>query len=318
MSLRLISWGLTIPAVLLAATWLSAQEPQQDPSTLVQEPKQVDSVSDQQMADLIKQLDANRFSHRQDASRQLRELGVRAIKPLTEAALGESREAAGRAFEILKSHYSAPDGALKEAAKAALQKLATSDKAIVARKAQEVLDPKPAAPAPPAMNPFGGQIQIRFQQGGAQNIQVQNNNGVKDISVQENGRSIKIHDDPNKGITVEITEKVNGKDVKKKYEAKDVAELKKKHPEAHREYEKYSKGAQIQIQAPIAIQGIRVAPVLPGFQPPGNAKELAKQLEKISAQVDEARKLLEQLKENPQQTESLQKAIDQLEEGAKH
>ena len=31
--------------------------------------------------------------------------------------------------------------------------------------------------------------------------------GVKDIDVEEDGRKIKIHDDPNKGITVEITEK---------------------------------------------------------------------------------------------------------------
>ena len=41
------------------------------------------------------------------------------------------------------------------------------------------------------------------------------------------------------------------------------------------------------------------------------------QLEKISAQLDEAKKQLDQLKSNPGQTDSLKKAIEQLEEAQK-
>jgi DNA repair exonuclease SbcCD ATPase subunit len=106
---------------------------------------------------------------------------------------------------------------------------------------------------------------------------------------------------------------VNGQEVTNKYSAKDAAELKRKHPAAHQIYEKYSKnGPQIQIQAPIVIQGIPLAPALPGNRRSVDDKKLADQLEKISAQIEETQKLLEQLKEDPQQTEPLQKAIEQL------
>jgi hypothetical protein len=94
-------------------------------------------------------------------------------------------------------------------------------------------------------NGFGGQIIIN---GGVMNIgggagmrtmSVKNINGVKEISVSENGKTVKIQDDPAQGIKVELTEKENGKEVTKKYEAKNVEELKKKHPAGYDLYKKY-------------------------------------------------------------------------------
>jgi hypothetical protein len=268
---------------------------------------------------LIKDLDANRFSKRQDASRKLRQMGAPAIDKLTEAALGDSREASSRAFAILKDHFEAGEGPLQDAAKVALKKLAESEKGTVARKAQDLLDPKPPPQAAQPIQVGGGQIQIQFGIGGAQQIQMRNVNGVKSIKVNDNGRQIQIDEDPNKGIKIEVNEKVDGKDVKKKYEAKNAAELKKKHPEGYKLYEKYGKGGQIQMQRNVPlIQGMQIqaAPALRGRRmiDPQPVKE---QLEKISAQVEETQKLLEQLKENPQKKEMLEKAIQQLKDTQK-
>src|SRR2546426_468022 len=114
--------------------------------------------------------------------------------------------------------------------------------------------PPPAAPASPAAD-FGdlirqldsdkfaerqtaGQIQIQVQAGGVagpggfKRMHMKNVNGVKEIEVDDNGKKVKIVDDPNNGIKVEVTEKnKEGKEETKKYEAKNADELKKNHPE---------------------------------------------------------------------------------------
>jgi hypothetical protein len=61
---------------------------------------------------------------------------------------------------------------------------------------------------------------------------VKNVNGVKDIEAEEVGRKVKIHDDPDEGIEMSVTEKKDVKEVTKVYKAKNAEELKEKHPEA--------------------------------------------------------------------------------------
>jgi hypothetical protein len=73
----------------------------------------------------------------------------------------------------------------------------------------------------------------------AQRIRTSNINGVKTVEVEQGDRKVKIEEDPNNGIKVEVTEKQNGKDVTEKFEAKTVDDLKKNHPKAYAEYEKY-------------------------------------------------------------------------------
>ena len=271
---------------------------------------------------LIRDLDANRFSQRQTASQKLRAAGQRAITALAEAALGESREAATRSFEILKEHFTQGDGALKEAATAALEKLAAADKPSIARKAQDVLNPKPPQPERPNVQLFPAQMQFRVQIGGAQQIQVQNVNGVNDIQVKENDRQIKIHEDPKEGITVEVTQKKDGKDVTEKSSAKDAAELKKKHPEAHKLYEKYKQRGGVQMIQGLALPGPmqQIGGIVnPQPVPAGNIsrQEIARNLEKITEQLDTTRKLLGELKTKTQDVQSLEKAIEQLEKAKK-
>ena len=51
-------------------------------------------------------------------------------------------------------------------------------------------------------------------------MSVKNVNGVKEINASEDGKTVKIQDDPAQGIKIEVTEKQNGKEVTKKYEAR--------------------------------------------------------------------------------------------------
>ena len=76
-------------------------------------------------------------------------------------------------------------------------------------------------------------------------MNVQDAGGARTIGVQENGRKIDIKDDPNNGIELSVTEKVNGQDQTQKYTAKNLQELKQKHPEAEQLYQKYARAAVV-------------------------------------------------------------------------
>jgi exonuclease VII small subunit len=80
-------------------------------------------------------------------------------------------------------------------------------------------------------------------------VTMTNNNGVKQIEAEEGNRKVKIKDDPNNGIEMEVTETKDGKEATQKYQAKNAEELKKNHPEAHKIYEQYNNGPA---QAPLA------------------------------------------------------------------
>jgi hypothetical protein len=298
---------------------LWAQEP---PALADDAPAAAPAQAEADIPALIQLLDSDRFSQRQEASRRLKELGESAIEGLSEASLSDSRETSRRAFQILKEHFSAGEGSLKKAAEAALRRLAQSEKAPIARQAQDTLTPPPPPPGMPQILPLGAgqQIQVQLQIGGVQQIQVRNVNGVKDIEATEGDRTVKIHEDPDKGITVEIKTKKDGKQVTEKFEAKDAAQLKEKHPEAHRLYEKYNnQGGEIRIQAGM-IPGIPMQPFgggMPDQRRLVEAEPIAERLEKVASRLDEAQKLLEQLKNQPEQVESLQKAIAQLRDAQK-
>src|SRR5262245_57997902 len=90
-------------------------------------------AADKPIADLIKQLDADSFSDRQEATSLLVDKGKEAIDALKGAATGESAEASTRAFEILRKHLESKDAELKAAAKEALQKIAAGDTAAARR-----------------------------------------------------------------------------------------------------------------------------------------------------------------------------------------
>ncbi len=310
--------GMTAILLLLATTGVEAQ--QETP------PAADGQAAAADLDGLIRQLDSNRFAERQAASNELARLGAQAIPALEKAALGDSREATTRSIEILKRHFTEGTAKAKAAAKRALEKIAASEHAIAARAAQQALNPPPEEAPPAALPGVPAQIQIRvqaIQNAGAQRIQIQNNNGTKKIEVQEGERKIKIEIAPNNGIQMEVTEKKDGKQVTEKYAAKDEAELKKKHPEAHKLFEKYNNNPQgIRIQAiqgignvPIRINRARALPVRPG-QP---RNDLPGQLEKVRKQLEEARERIKKAAENVDSAdaEALRKGLEQLEEAAR-
>jgi hypothetical protein len=171
-----------------------------------------------------------------------------------------------RAIDILKKLMESDDKDTAAEAKAALEKLAESEKAATARRAKNALtppDPMPAAPAFPNRIQIGGFGPLPVMPGnGNLRITMKNINGVKTVEADEGDRKITIHEDPDKGITVEITETKNGKETTEKFEAKSEEDLKKNHPKAHAEYAKYSKGNAAGIR--INVGGIQVGPGVPG------------------------------------------------------
>ncbi len=272
---------------------------------------------------LIKDLDSPKFDVRRRASQQLHEMGKSVFKALEEASKSESREAATRSIDILKDHFQNGDDETKAAAKTVLERIAASDTGRATRLAKQALkpkkDPQPADPfGPGGANPFGGrvQIQVRAVAGNNRNMKVKIVNGVKEIEVEENGRKIKINEDPNNGIKIEVTEKINGKEVTKKYEAKNADDLKKNHPEGHKIYEKYGKGGGV-IQFRVGAKPFKIQPgQIPAIpQPaPNQNGAIEKSKQRIQEMIDRYKKKLEQ---TPADAEQLKQVIERLEKHLK-
>ena len=295
-----------------------------------------------EIAALIRDLDADKFDLRQRATEQLSKGDASAIDPLIDATGKGSLEVDMRAVTILKELYQSPDTKTKLAAKAALEKLSKNENKAIAARAESVLKPqaqnaavpqnRPGMFFPPLPGNIGGRIQINGGGGNIQVIQIQagigGGNVNRAIQVRENGRSIKINED-NNGIKISVTEPVNGKEETKNYEAKNAEELKKKHPEAHKLYEKHAAkmgGANIVVQAggvPVQLPR-RVLPgapaqpnppALPGQPAPknDNQREADRQLNEARRQLDEAAKQLRAAAEGNAAGEQLRQALDKLE-----
>lgn len=259
--LKRLVMALAMPALLFGA-WLHADETRKDGATdepaAASAPASGGAAESGDLPALIKQLDADEFSSRRDASAKLQQLGKAAIPALQQAALGDSREVTTRSLEILEKHFSGGDEEAKAAAKAALQQIADS-KHMAARRAKDILNPPPPQPEQVArairLAPGAIQIQVQAAAGNGVVRRMKIANGVKEIEVDENGQKVKILEDPQKGIEVESTEKVDGKEVTKKYAAKNIEELKKNHPDGYKLYEKHN-----QNQAGVRINGLQLLP----------------------------------------------------------
>lgn len=269
-----------------------------------------DDVSKQEsIQDAVQRLGSDRYSDRQTASQELQGFGKEAIPALAKAAASDDSEVRGRAVEILTRHFKSGDVDTKAAAEGALKEIAEGDQPAVVNLAKQALQPETQQnPGFPAIN--GGivipaQIQIQVQanaiRGPGQRFQMRQVNGVRDIEAQDGERKVKIHEDPNQGIKIEVTEKKDGKEVTEKYEAKNADELKKNHPEAHKIYEQYNRnGGGIQIRA-------NAVPVQPRAVPARrNNEAMQKGLERHI-------ELLKKQAENNPNPAAIKQAIEQLE-----
>ena len=276
---------------------------------------------------LIRRLDANEFADRQAASDELSRLGSQAFPALERAARSESREASQRAIEILKRHYEGADTPTRQAARSTLERLAADSSTRSGRQADEVLNPPP--PPATARVVFGrppvrvARANIRIQAPPARfvrRVHVKNVNGVKEVEVEENGRKVKVVDNPNEGIQLEVTEKKNGKETTEKFSAKDADELKKKHPEAHKIYEELGKqngGIQIQVGGAIAPRRA-VQPEAPGEPKPAEeapTKEM--QLKAAQQSVEAIDRHIETLQRAFPDRPDVQRHVERLREHRK-
>jgi hypothetical protein len=267
------------------------------------------------IAQLIPRLDDAEFAQRQAASQELMEAGKAVFPQLEKAALEGSREASGRAIDILKTHFARGDDDTKQAAQAALERLAKSGNAAAAQRADEALNPPKPVETP--LNAFGGvqiirpaNMQIQIAAGniaGGRRVSTRRDaNGKIEIEATEGTKKTKIVKQPDGSIEMEITETVNGKETTKKVAAKNLDELKMKDAEAAKIYEQYNAGGfgNIQIQAGFA-------PGLPGL--PRAANPAANPAETIKLLDRQIESLKNQAPNNP----AAQRLIDLLQEQKK-
>ncbi len=220
------------------------------------------------IGELVRQLDDAQFAAREAATQALESFGENAVKPLLRVAERGSAEASRRAFALLEKFATSSDAALRETVRAGLKRISESKNTQVAERASQLLaNVIPQAAQPGQGQPRQGGPGIRLEvfprvhrggkaggipRGGSSRTVVRQN-GRTEITVKEHGRTVKIVEAPNNGgITMEVTEqqlagdgqadqgaeaKQEAKVVTKTYAAKDAADLKAKHPEAHRIYE---------------------------------------------------------------------------------
>jgi hypothetical protein len=266
---------------------------------------------------LIPQLDDAEFSQRQAASQELMEAGKAVFPQLEKAALEGSREASGRAIDILRTHYTRGDDATKQAAQGALERLAKSGSAGAAQRANEILNPPKVQEDP--FGRFGGpinrlgniQIQIAAANaGGRHTFTRREANGKVEIEATEGAKKTKIVKQPDGSIEMEITETANGKVTTKKYSAKNLDELKMKEPEAAKIYDRYNAGGfggNIRIQGfGQALPPLPNAPGVPNL--PAGAREL--RLKSLDRQI-------EQFKAQAANNPAAQRIVDLLQEQKK-
>ena len=236
-----------LPCLLLCGTKEQARVlGDEAPAAAGQKPAAPDEI-----AKLIKQLDADQYAERQAAGVKLLAIGKAAIPALAQAAAGDSLEVTTSAVGLLGKLLGSPDAATKGAANAALETIVKSGPAAAAQRARALLKPKSQPQVPvfpgPAVFPGGmavGRVQIQVGGAGVKRMSVKQVNGVKEIEVGEDGKEIKIHDDPQQGIKMEIKSKKDGKEVTESFEAKNAEDLKKRHPAAYKVYQQYAENQQ--------------------------------------------------------------------------
>src|SRR4029079_13403585 len=131
------------------------------------------------------------------------------------------------------------DEELKGNAREILTRLARNENASTAQRARNVLDPPRTSMLLIGAMPNARGLPFIPPQQITRTQMTTEINGRREIEVRENGRKTKIQTLPNGQIQIEFTEPLNGRDITRKIEAKDITELKRKDAEAGQVYELY-------------------------------------------------------------------------------
>ncbi len=219
-------------------------------------------------------------------------------------------------MELLKKLLDASEGLTQADARQAFQRLAKGDRPKAARLAQDVLKVKEAEDAAKAQQ--AAQFANRQQFGpiqiapgiNAQRVRIQHNNGGREINIEAGDRKIKINDGKGQPIKIEITTKTNGKDSTETCEAKDVDELKKKHPEASKFYNGWeNQGNPLGFPAGMTINIVQIQ-----LPPDQQVRTAIMVLQSLHQHVDVLGKGDQVQKASPQSRTDLKQAIDQFQQ----
>lgn len=307
---------------------------------------------------LIEQLDAVDFAKREAACGDLAAKGKEAVPALEKAAVKGDLEVSSRALVVLGKLLKSADDKTSKTAEKSLERLADGDSPAAARKAKSILDKKNGVTTNnnnnSNNNPFqqngmmmpggfgGGRIiinggMLQIGGGGAvKTLSVSNNNGIRQVKATDGDKTVKIEDDPANGIKIQCTDKINGKEVTKKYEAKNADELKKKEPEGYKLYKEYGErqgnGGAVQLQLgaapfmPIQPNLFPAIPLQPGPVNPGAATPqldnnvqldiATTNLKRITAQLERLRNNEALKNASDQRKAELKKQVDELTKNA--
>ncbi|MCA9083124.1 MAG: hypothetical protein KDA81_03670 [Planctomycetaceae bacterium] len=191
----------------------------------------------QQIDAWVEQLGHQTLTKRVQAKKELLNAGKTAIPSLAKAALSDKREAIERSIDILGALAQSKDEETADAARVTLKMLSESKQPSTAERAKSVLNTKEADGIKPfegwdkAGTPFAGG-------GGTRSVSVSNVNGVRTITVVENGRETFIQEVPGRGIRVKTEDDGKPIDVI----ARNAADLEKRLPEVHELYKQATSG----------------------------------------------------------------------------
>ena len=226
-------------ATSLAAVGLSMLVPQSLGSMQDKERK-----DQEQIETLVQQLNDSSLTKRAEARQKLREFGQSAIGPLTAAALSDKRELITQSIDILADiKDKSADEASANAAKIALETLAESEKPSTADRAKLALSSEKdgGIKAFPGWDKPTSEFNGNMGAGMNRSVSVSSVNGIKTITVKENGIITVIQDLAGGKIGVEKT----GGEKPIKFVAKNLDDLKKKDESAFAIYQQQGNGMQM-------------------------------------------------------------------------
>ena len=241
MEYRIIDWNKIMVPVAMSIAVVGI---------LILVPQSLGDMQDEEQKDqekiekLIEQLNDSSLTKRAEARQKLREFGQSAIGPLTAAALSDKRELITQSIEILADMKDkSTDEATANAAKVALETLAESEKPSTADRAKLALNSEKdgGIKAFPGWDKPNSEFNGNMGAGMNRSVSVSSVNGVKTITVKENGLTTVIQDLAGGKIGVEKT----GGEKPIKFVAKNLDDLKKKDESAFAIYQQQGNGMQM-------------------------------------------------------------------------
>ena len=244
----------------------------------------------EQIAAWIGDLESPAHATRSAAQLALQRAGEAALLPVVAAVRSPNPEVRLRCVDVLRRHAAGDDPALAQAGQSALEALTKNSDMSVARAAESAIaaNARERAAAEFAeqqeqlmlgrrgavvrLRPLGVAKAVGIPAANVRSISIAVVNGKRTIVAQNGDERVEISDGGDDGVKMSISKKVDGKEKKDTFVAKDASELKAKHPEAHKVYEQYAKDGGVKVEAKLWRERLERAEKL---APPKEAKPKA-------------------------------------------